>query len=148
MPEFNATLVFVMVSFIIFMVLMKAIYFDPMLKIKYERERKLTDDKNSAQQFAEDYERIHADYQTGLQKARKEAHLLIQEIRQSAKTTAQQTLSEARSAAQVETDRQMAELHNWREATYGQLESERNALTRAIIAKVTAGGRIKTASGS
>lgn len=148
MPEFNATLVFVMVSFIIFMVLMKAIYFDPMLKIKYERERKLTDDKNSAQQFAEDYERIHAEYLASLQKARKEAHQLIQEIRQSAKANAQQALVEARSAAQSETDRQMADLHNWRETTYSQMEGERDALTRAIVAKVTAGGRIKTASGS
>lgn len=148
MPEFNATLVFVMVSFIIFMVLMKAIYFDPMLNLKYERERKLTDDKNSAQQFAEDYERIHAEYQASLQKARKEAHQLIQEIRQTAKVNAQQTITEARSAAQSETDRQMAELHNWRETTYNQMESERDALTRAIVAKVTSGGRIKTASGS
>lgn len=147
MPEFNATIVFVMISFVIFMILMKAIYFDPILKLKYERERKLTDDQASARQFAEDYERVHADYLAGLQEARKEAHKLIQEVRQQAKTSAQQALTEARANAQVETERQMTELHNWRESTYQQLAGERDALTQAIISKVTSGRKVRTASG-
>jgi|GEM_PF-1851198 len=148
MPEFNATLVFVMVSFIIFMVVMKVIYFDPILNIKHERERKLTDDKSSAEQFAEEYERVYAEYQAALKKARQEAHQLIQEIRQNAKLAAQQSLTEARANAQNESDRQIAELNNWRETTYSQLEGERNELTKAIVSKITSGGKIRTASHS
>jgi F0F1-type ATP synthase membrane subunit b/b' len=147
MPEFNATLVFVMISFVIFMILMRAIYFEPILKLKYERERKLADDQTSARQFAEDFERIQAEYLAGLQQARKEAHAVIQEVRQQAKTSAQQALTEARANAQVETDRQMTELQNWRERTYQQLASERDALTQAIISKVTSGHKVRTASG-
>jgi F0F1-type ATP synthase membrane subunit b/b' len=147
MPEFNATLVFIMISFVIFMVLMKVIYFDPILNIKHERERKMADDQTSARKFAEDYERIHAEYLAGLQKARKDAHQVIQEVRQQAKTSAQQALTEARANAQAETDRQMAELQSWRESTYQQLAGERDALTQAIISKVTSGRKIRTASG-
>jgi len=147
MPEFNATLVFIMISFVIFMILMKAIYFDPILKIKYERERKLTDDQASARQFAEEFERVNAEYLASLQRARKEAHQVIQDVRQQAKTSAQQALTMARADAQAETDRQMTELQNWRESTYQQLAGERDALTQAIISKVTSGRKIRTASG-
>ncbi len=148
MPEFNATLGFIVVSFIVFMVVMKAIYFDPILNIKHERERKLMDDKSSAEQFAEEYERVYAEYQAALKKARQEAHQLIQEIRQNAKLAAQQSLTEARTNAQTESDCQMAELNHWREATYNQLEGERNELTKAIVSKITSGGKIRTASHS
>jgi F-type H+-transporting ATPase subunit b len=147
MPDFNATLIIVMVSFIVFMLAMKAIYFDPILKIKAQREDKLQDDRTSAQRFAEAFERLQADYESGLKQARKEAHQVIQEIRQQAKTDAQKALTEARVLAQTETDRQMGELQNWRETTYQQLEAERDALKQAVIAKVTSGHKIRTASG-
>jgi F-type H+-transporting ATPase subunit b len=147
MLQFNATLLFVMISFIIFMILMKIVYFDPILKIRAERERKLTEDQDAARQFLKDYERIFAEYQAGLQQARKEAHALIQELRLQAKATAQQTLQNARAEAQAESDRQMAELGQWRETTYRQLESERDSLTQAIISKVTNGHKVRTATG-
>ena len=147
MLQFNATLIFVMVSFIIFMILMKAIYFDPILKIRAERERKLTDDQESSRRFAEDFERIYAEYQAGLQQARKEAHVLIQDIRQNAKNNAQATVHTARNEAQAESDRQMVDLHQWRENTYQQLEGERDILTQAIINKVTNGSKVRTAFG-
>lgn len=146
MPEFNATLVFVMISFIIFMVLMKIIYFDPMLKIQREREQKLTDDRLNAQQFLAEYERIHADYQSSLKEARKEAHMVIQEIRQQAKLTAQHSLQVARSQAQSEMEQQMADLNAWRETTYQSMQSEREALIKIIVSKVTAGRKVEATS--
>lgn len=147
MLQFDATLIFVMISFIVFMILMKAVYFDPILKIRAERERKLTDDQEAARQFALDYERIYAEYQASLQNARKEAHTLIQEMRQQAKSSALEALQQARTEAQSESDKQMAELNEWRDTTYRQLEGERETLTRAIISKVTNGQKVRTATG-
>ncbi len=148
MPTFNATLLFVIISFVVFTILMKAIYFDPIMKIKNERERKIIDDQESAVNFAQQYEILNQEYQAGLKKARQDAHSVIQEIRQQAKTSAQKAVIEARTSAQAQTDQQMAELDAWRESTYRQLESERASLTQAVIAKVKAGGKIRTASGS
>lgn len=148
MPTFNATFLFILISFAVFALFMKAVYFDPIMKIKQERERKLSDDQHAATDFSAQYEKIHAEYLSSIKQARLEAHRVIQEIRQQAKTSAQQTIVEARTTAQSETDRQMAELHDWREMTYRQLEAERDALTQAVIAKVKAGGKIRTATGS
>ena len=148
MPTFNATFLFTLISFAVFAVLMKAVYFDPILKIKNERERKLIDDQQASVDFNSQYEKLYQEYQSGLKQARLEAHHVIQEIRQEAKTAAQKTVVEARTQAQSETDRHMAELHEWRESTYRQMESERAALTQGVIAKVKAGGKIRTATGS
>ena len=147
MISFNATLLVILVSFVVFMLLMKAWYFDPIMVVKDERERKLTADQEATRQFVEDFERIYAEYQAQLQNARKEAHALIQEVRQQAKLSAQQALQNARAEAQTESDRQMAELSQWRESTYLQLEGERDALTQAIIRKVTNGSKVRTALG-
>ncbi len=148
MLQFNATLIFVLISFIVFMILMKGIYFDPILKIRAVREQKLTDDQEAARQFAEDFERLNAEYQASLHNARKEAHALIQDLRLQAKNAAHENTQAARAEAQQVSERQMAELNEWRESTYQQLAGERSILTRAIITKVTDGRRVRTATGS
>lgn len=137
MLHFNATLVFVLLSFGFFMLLMKAIYFDPMLRIKMERERRLVDDREAAQRFSEDYERLRAEYESALQRARREAQRVIRESREQAKASASQTLTQARQEAQTDMDRQMGELAQWREVTYRQLAPEREALMRLIVRKIT-----------
>jgi F0F1-type ATP synthase membrane subunit b/b' len=120
---------------------MKAIYFEPVMRVKEERERKLTDDKESAANFAAEYARLREEYEGGLRTARLEAHKVVQEIRQQAKVTASQTTAQARTDAQAELDRQMADLAAWREETYRQMEPEREALAKTIIQKVTSGSR-------
>lgn len=148
MISFNATLLVILVSFVIFMLLMKAVYFDPIMKIKHEREAKLTGDRDAALEFEVEYARLRAEYEEGLRKARKEAHAAIQEIRQKAKADAQQVLNEARAKANEEMEQKLRELADWRETTYHELEADREKLTRTIIEKVTSGGRVTTARGA
>ncbi len=146
MPEFNATLLFVMISFVVFMILMKALFFDPILRVKETRERKVTGDREDARQFLDDYEQIRLSYEAELKQARREAHRIIQEVRQTAKVTAQQTLMDARTQAQSELSAKMVTLAEWRESTYQQLETERSHLTQSIIRKVTHGQHAGTAA--
>lgn len=147
MLHFNATLLFVLISFLIFMVIMKAIYFDPMLRIKAQRESRLLDDREASQRFAQDYERLNAEYEAALLKARREAQRVIQELREQAKTAASQTLAAARQDAQTEMDSHMKELSEWRESTYRELEPERDELVRTIVRKITEHRPVGTLSG-
>ncbi|WP_373531107.1 hypothetical protein [Vampirovibrio sp.] len=148
MPTFNATFLFVLISFAVFAAIMQAIYFAPIMKIKNEREQKLTDDQQSTADFLARFEQLHADYEAGIKQARLEAHQVIQNARQQSKTSAQQMVIESRTVAQGETDQKMAELHQWRESTYQQMEAERASLTQSVIAKVKAGNKLRTATGS
>lgn len=139
------TLVIVFVSFIIFMSLMKAVYFDPILRVKEARERKLVDDRDEARNFEEEFQRIQVEYEAGLKKARQDAHHAIQEIRQQAKGQAAQAITQARAEALAEMDRRVAELTEWREKTYREMEAERENLKRIIVDKVTTGRKIAMA---
>lgn len=140
------TLLIVFLSFVVFMLLMKAVYFDPILKIKHARERKILEEQETALKMAEEYAALSREYEAGLKKARQEAHRLIQEIRQQAKQSAQDSLAKSREEALAETARQMDALAQWREETYRQMESERESLKRTILDKVVIGSRMQTAS--
>jgi len=142
MPEFNATLLLVIVSFVIFMLAMKAIYFDPMLALKKERERTLDDNRTSTQRFSEEFESVHAEYEAGLKQARQEAHRLIQELRTQTKQEAQETLSRSRTDALADTDRQLAELAQQRDEAYARMQPDRASLARLILDKVMQGGQV------
>jgi len=133
MPDFNLTLILVIVSFVIFMLLMKAIYFDPMLKIKLAREEKMNADQASAQQLSQEFEQIEANYQATIQKARKDAHTVIQTIQQDARRSSQETIQKARAEVQADLERQMTDLHQWQETTYQEMAPDRNILTQTVI---------------
>ena len=147
MPQFNATLIFVLLSFVVFMLLMKVIYFDPMLKIKIQRERQLEQDSDSARQLVQESVRLNADYDAALHRARREAQQIIQTLRQEAKTKSSETLAQARQNAQADMERQMAELAAWREKTYQELEPERRSLMQTIIQKIVEHRPVGTLTG-
>jgi F0F1-type ATP synthase membrane subunit b/b' len=148
MPTFNATFLFVLISFAVFTVIMKAVYFAPIMAIKHKREQKLTDDQQLTADFLTRLEELQTDYEAGIKQAHLEAHQIIQQIRQQSKTSAQQMVIESRAVAQREADQKLSELHQWRESTYQQMEPERASLTQSVIAKVKAGSKLRTVTGS
>lgn len=139
MISFDGTLILVFISFFVFMFLMKKVYFEPIFRIKEERERRMAEDREFAQKYAAEYGQLSLDYEAGLKKARLEAHQVIQEIRAKAKASAGETVAQARQRAQQELEKEMEALAGEREDTYRQMEAERRALANAIIQKVTAG---------
>jgi len=136
MPEFNATLLFVLVSFIIFMVIMKAVFFDPLLKLKAQREQQLLQDRETTQRSGEQHDALKQEYNAGLQKARREAQQVLQRLREDAKRNASTIIGQARVDAQAQLDRELASLAEAREQAYQALESERHNLKQTIISKV------------
>ncbi len=135
--EFDGTFIVIVISFVVFMVLMRSIYFEPIRQIKDVREQKKADDKKDTQTHLADLEKVKAEYEQGLKDARKRSHQVLQEIRQEAKQSAAETLSNARTKATQELDAQMAELSAWREETYQKLAEDRKALAHHIVEKVT-----------
>src|SRR6478609_1079097 len=126
MPEFNATLLFVLVSFVIFMVIMKAVFFDPILKLKAQREQQLLQDRETALRSDEQHDALKQEYDAGLQKARREAQQVLQRLREEAKSNASTIIIQARVDAQAQLEREFASLAEAREKAYQTLESERH----------------------
>ncbi len=136
---FNYTILFVFLSFIVFMYAMKAIFFDPVLGIIKERDGKMLDDKNQATTLREQLVESEATYEQGLKDARKKSQDVISQIRGEALQKSAETVADARKKAGAELDKQMEELDRWREESYASLSSERANLTSIIINKVTEG---------
>lgn len=136
MLEFNATILFVFISFIIFMVLMKLIYFDPMLKLKAERDQKTVGDRELAVEAQNEYYKSLEAYEEQLSQARQKANAIIQEKREEAVRAGQAVVAEARLSAQQDVDQKMAELASQQAAVCEELFSERELLKQSIIQKV------------
>ncbi len=145
--QFDGTFFAVILSFTVFMLLMRAVYFEPVRRIKEQREAKKAVDRKDTEAFVEEHERLRLEYETGLKEARLKAQKVIQELRQDAKKQAGETVGQARDSVREELDRQLEELSRWREEAYAKLVEERKALVRTIIDKVTA-GRIPAGSKS
>ncbi|MBX2859851.1 MAG: hypothetical protein KTR14_01355 [Vampirovibrio sp.] len=144
--DFDATFIFVLLSFVLFMWLMKGLFFDPIARIKEEREQKLSGDRQNAQQLAQDQLQLAEDYEANLAKARADAQKLIQEKMQAARQSASATTDEARQKATAELEAKMAELDREREEAYQQLTQQRADLVGIIVGKVT-GGKMAAVGG-
>jgi F0F1-type ATP synthase membrane subunit b/b' len=140
MITINATFLLVFISFLIFMGLMKALFFDPVQQVKANREHKLTEDAQTAAKSRMERETLSAAYQEELQKARKHATDLISQARQQAKQQAMEKTGSAREEARILLEAKMIELADWREQTYHSLSAERDAIVELIYHKLTHDG--------
>jgi len=141
MPQFNATFLFVLLSFFVFMLLMKAVFFDPLLRIKTAREQQLEGDKVTASSAADEWVQLRHRYEDGLKEARKAAYGLIQESSRHAKTEAQAIVQTAKQQAQQQIDAQLQTLQSWRDNAYQDLQQERAALAQLVVERVSARSR-------
>ena len=138
MLNLDATFLIIFLSFIVFMLAMKQVYFDPMRAIKAQREQKILDDQQSAQAFLEQHGQLHQGYEAQLREARQKAQQIILEFRESAKKSAMDQIATVREESRVQLDRQMADLVQWREEAYQDLASEKAQLVESIIGKIYA----------
>jgi F-type H+-transporting ATPase subunit b len=141
MLSIDLTFVLVLVSFLGFMLAMKAVFFDPIQKVKEDRAQKLKTDRESAHNAAETHNKLNRDYEAQLREARKRAQQVIQEIRQEAKGKAGERVLQARENARQELEAKMEELARQREEVYEQLAPNRKALAHTIVEKVRAGSQ-------
>lgn len=136
MIEVNFTFFMVLFSFVIFMLAMRSLYFEPIRNIKAERARKIEEDQRHAQSLHQERDLLNRDYEAGLKEARQKAQHVILEFRENAKKQASEQVTKARNEAAAQLEQQMAEIATWREEAYQQLESEKRMLADGIIHKL------------
>lgn len=138
MLNIDATFLLVFLSFVVFMLAMKQLYFDPIRQIKETREDKIRGDQQNALSLADQYQQLNQGYEAQLREARQKAQQIILEFRENAKKSAADQVSEAREEAHTELEAQLADLAKWREKTYKSLSTDKDQLVEAIISKVYA----------
>ncbi|MDX2084897.1 MAG: hypothetical protein SFZ03_05855 [Candidatus Melainabacteria bacterium] len=133
MISFNATLLFIFLSFLIFAWLMKALFFDPVSRIQQQRQAQLVEDQRSADAYLAEKARLEANYQQGISEARMRAQALIQEKRQLARQQSQAVVLEARNSAQARLDKQFEALSRWQLDTREALQPHVREVAAVIV---------------
>ena len=137
MLSFDATFLWVLISFVVFMLLMKGLYFDPIQQIKEKREHQKEQDAARRKECMAASVELETSYENGLKEARKKAHQLIQQQRQDALKRAAEEVAQSKASAMSKLQGELDKLAHERDALYEQLLSEKQALADLIIQKVT-----------
>lgn len=137
MFDINGTLLLVLISFVIFMGLMKTLFFEPVGQVLNERATTLDGDITAAKDAqTKQRDALHS-YDERLRNARQQAQVIIQERREEAREKASATIAEARSQAQAELATQMDQLAQTRQSIYNDLkEHHYHAMVDAVVNKV------------
>lgn len=133
----DGTFLLVFLSFLLFMFGMKMIFFDPIMTIKQERENTIDAGKSAAADAEAKRGKVSLEYQEKMAEARRNAQKVIQEMREQAKSKAGERVAATRKQALETMDAQLLQLQTARESVYQTLQSERDDLTKAIVAKLT-----------
>jgi F-type H+-transporting ATPase subunit b len=136
MLSLDGTFIVIFISFVVFMFLMRSLYFQPIMAIKTEREAVLEDGRETAETAAQKTVQISKDCQDQLAEARKKAQQVIQKKREQAKQSAAETLAKTREEALRRMEQQSTQLKATREEVYQELQSQREGFTQLIVQKV------------
>lgn len=142
MLSINGTFLVVMVSFVIFMLTMRAVFFEPVARIKAARAAKLSGDQDHAKAATAQMADLQGNYEDQLRKARGKAQALVASLQTQARQEASATVQKAKQKAQDDLDKRMVELAQWREETYQRLASDRDQLVKTIIHKISGSARV------
>jgi F-type H+-transporting ATPase subunit b len=96
--DFDATVIFMVVLFLILWVILKPVLFDPMLRLFEERERRIDGAKLLARKIDQKSANALAEYEDQMQKARTAANAEREKIRAEAVRREQEILGAVRAA--------------------------------------------------
>ncbi len=109
--EFKSSLaIWSLVVFLILMAILWKFAWGPIVAGLEKRESRIAENIASAERVAADAQRMMAEYEAKLAGAADQVRAMLDEARRDAEHTKDQIVAEAKSAAQLEHDRQMREL--------------------------------------
>jgi len=132
----GGTLFWTALTFIILVLLLKKMAWQPLLNALDEREQRMQEHLQKAEEARREAERKLADYQAMLDNARQEAQEVISKGRKSAETTRDEIVSKAQADAEQIVDRAKREIHLEREKAVGEIKKTAGELSLAIATKI------------
>ncbi|MEB3206170.1 MAG: ATP synthase F0 subunit B [Vampirovibrionales bacterium] len=133
MLSIDATFLWILASFVVFMLLMKTMFFDAVARIKQARMAHLESDASTAEAARQQAALHEKDWQAQLTEAHHKTQALMAKARLSATSQAQSRIDAARSQAQSTVDTALTSLGSWRVETLEALSSEQKALSTHVL---------------
>jgi F-type H+-transporting ATPase subunit b len=132
----GGTLFWTALTFLTLVFLLKKMAWKPLLKALDEREQRMQEQLQKAEDARRDAERKLAEYQAMLDNARQEAQEVINKGRKSAETTKDEIVRKAQTDANQIVERAKREISLEREKAIGEIKKTAGELSLAIATKI------------
>lgn len=136
MVELNGTLLAQIFNFLILVGILTKFAYKPLMQALEERQKKITDNIESAERERQEAEEIKLGYQKQLADARAQAQAIVEKAEKLAEETKEEILQEARLESARILKAVQAEVVRERELALAQLKGEVVALSMAAAAKI------------
>lgn len=134
--EFNATFIVSAISFIVFTLIMNAIFYKPLQKVVSERQKFVDDTLSEAKYSREKSESIIKDKENKLSRARHDAKKILQEKAEAAKSLNSENVQAAHEKSNQRIDEAKKELEISEAQAKAFLDEEAKKLAELISTKI------------
>lgn len=134
--EFNATFIASAISFIVFTLIMNAIFYKPLSKTVAERQKFVDDTLKEAKAHSEKSEALLKDKAKKLETTKHDARKIISEKSDEVKTKKSAMASEAQQKAIQQVDSAKTELQKSKDEAQAVLSEETKNLAQEIATKI------------
>lgn len=136
MFDFDATMPFMALQFIILAIVLNAIFYKPLGKVLDERAEYIRNSEVEAKERLAKAEKLAEQYDQQLSDARKQAQQIIAEAQADAKKIAETQIADAQRIAQAEKEQAAQEIEQQKQAALASLGEQVETLSQQILEKI------------
>lgn len=140
--EFNATFLVSIISFLVFMYIMNAIFYEPLTKIIDERDSLVHDNYEHSRQSRHKAEKLLKDKENRLTETAKQSRQIMVDKTNEANSDYKAKVDAAKAKSNAQVDELKAELSRSENEAKEVLNSHVENLAQTIVNKVLQGGQI------
>lgn len=134
--QIDGTILFVIVSFLIFLFLLKTILFSPITKVIEERDKFYAKNSKMESESKEKSKALLEQKETALNEARLEASSILATVNEEAKIKAQNLISEAKKQANDEIEHNQNKLDEESKTAKIETKTQVNDIVSSIVTQV------------
>lgn len=139
MLQFNATFIVAIISFVVFIMIMNAIFYKPVLKIIEEREKFIRDNYDEANATKEKADNLLQDKETRMNETYKNAKQILTDNKIQANLSAQEIIENAKSSSEAKISSEKDRIETEKNST--DIDGTADELSQAIVDKILEGVR-------
>ena len=136
MFDFDATLPFMALQFLLLAALLNAIFYKPLTKVLDDRDSYIRTNTLEAKESLAKAERLAAEYEQQLADARRQSQATVEAAQQEAKKITAEKIAEAQKEAQSQREQAAVEIEQQKQEALHTLEQRVDALSRQILEKL------------
>ncbi|MBD2437013.1 F0F1 ATP synthase subunit B' [Nostoc sp. FACHB-110] len=136
MFDFDATLPFMALQFLLLAALLNVIFYKPLTKVLDERDNYIRTNTLEAKERLAKAERLAQEYEQQLAEARRQSQATLEAAQAEAKKITAQKIAEAQQEAQAQREKASIEIEQQKQEAMRSLEQQVDALSRQILEKL------------